>query len=663
MNLKDYLLTFCDDDGIKDEEDVTFKIGLTLTFILISISSIIISSIALGQYILATSFSLGLIQNDLISCCIRLLEFIYATKLCLELLLLYLVVYFGLQHVLGFALTVVLNNLLLKPSGAFNFSIEAVSIRLGLEECEILVRNFIWKNPPQYSRTPYFLKVGELVLQVTSHSVIDAVRKYKAIKVDYLELKNMQCNMEKGVDASASKLNLWSAIGADTPAAEALIRKKYEDSLKKAPPKGALNKMISSVKEKGQASGGPPAPAEQKQVQVSLEEEKEVAASDSDEDLDEDGVQDDLADMRRQKSVKQGAGTGKLLSGNKHAAISKAKAIMRSGHWGVPYKFEVDLFSLRGLKLYAQDLVTAGGSVDEEAFDPSRAIKISCMTMKRRDLTTKVAGFKNRQGLYLDDLVWRLIGGLGNELFATNKMAMSTLLASAAASHTTALAGAVVSTALDSLYTYGPKKLLAEARRASMKMPLLGSSSRGQLLCSPAPSAGVSLYKVSALSVQLLGGRDLRLEGRPLSACFCTVALVAAGQNMPPEAYQTCARTPTAGTVEWQESTELGLVLSLDMQLRIMLFEASLLGSDTYVGEVLLQLGEGIQVSEADCAALLEEDKELDRSEVELQETDAGGLFAVRRVLGVRWPVTSWHSLSVRDLSCAGELQLSLRLH
>lgn len=623
MGMKAYLLSLADREEVLTAADTTFRRGAMLTLICIAISSTAISAVQLATYVAANPVTPALLRADLLACWRSCIDSMRSAKLCSEVLIVCLLGYFGLQHLLGWVLTAWLNNLLLSPTGAFSFSFEAVSVRVGVEECEITVRNFLWKNPPGFERSPHFGQVQELVVQFEGGSLVDAVLEGTAIKVDYLEVKGIHCFMEKSLDGA--RLNLWTAIGAETEAAEQRVRRRWVESLRRT-------NARSGSWAAAQGSRG-----------TSLDSEpldEKPGASDSGESEWDEGCPGDVSPSHQQPAAQA--------------------SDEREWRWGVPFRFDVDLLSVRDLRLYAQDLLHA--SACDSAFDPSRAIKIDLLSLRRRDLSAKADGGKDRRGLYLDDLTWRLIGGLGNELLATNKLAMTRLLATAAASHAVATASAVVGTAIDNIYEYSPKRLLVDAKR-SFRLRHTSSLQRG----TAEGSAGVTLYGLSSLSVSLLAARDLRLLDQPLGTCYCKLSLLAPGRTEAVVKTKSSVHTPTLGAAEWQETFELAPVLSLDYLLRVELFEASLLGKDLRVGSMWLRLGDAANVSERDCEELLKEAEQSgrpqDRSSAVLREEEAGGLFSERRQLGVRWPVVAWHPLlSASHRSSVGALQLALSL-
>ena len=120
------------------------------------------------------------------------------------------------------------------------------------------------------------------------------------------------------------------------------------------------------------------------------------------------------------------------------AAPDAAKKKSKKDAWkgfGVPFRLEIDQLYLIDLRLNAQDFLNAKHTKGSKA----SAIKLQSLTMFRNELTlpTKKKLDKHRRGIYLDDVVWRLVNKLLAELLRHNSIAMMVLLSSAAANNAT----------------------------------------------------------------------------------------------------------------------------------------------------------------------------------------------------------------------------------
>jgi hypothetical protein len=112
---------------------------------------------------------------------------------------------------------------------------------------------------------------------------------------------------------------------------------------------------------------------------------------------------------------------------------------------GRGYKLEIDQLDVYRVKLYAQDLLSSSH------MDRSKAsvITLKAFNMFRTDLTGRPSRKKGgyRRGIYLDEVVARLVNRLLSELILHNSMTMMLILSSAAASNTTTAASSAVSSA------------------------------------------------------------------------------------------------------------------------------------------------------------------------------------------------------------------------
>ena len=112
---------------------------------------------------------------------------------------------------------------------------------------------------------------------------------------------------------------------------------------------------------------------------------------------------------------------------------------------GRGYKLEIDQLDVYRVKLYAQDLLSTS-HVDRSK---ASVITLKAFNMFRTDLTGRPSRQKGgyRRGLYLDEVVTRLVNRLLSELILHNSMTMMLILSSAAASNTTTAASSAVSSA------------------------------------------------------------------------------------------------------------------------------------------------------------------------------------------------------------------------
>lgn len=139
----------------------------------------------------------------------------------------------------------------------------------------------------------------------------------------------------------------------------------------------------------------------------------------------------DEEDVRHQYELSQHSTPTVSAKTNKTQKTDKADA---NKGFGIPYRLEIDQLYLHDVQLHAQDFLNAKHSKDKKA----GVIKLKSLTMFRNELTAapdrRLGG--KRQGIYLDDVVWRLVNKLLSELLRHNSLAMMVLLSSAAANRT-----------------------------------------------------------------------------------------------------------------------------------------------------------------------------------------------------------------------------------
>ncbi len=93
---------------------------------------------------------------------------------------------------------------------------------------EIIVHNFRWHNPPQFTESEYFVNVGELSIEFDAMSVYIAITKAGGksislnekypIKIHHIQLNNARCFIERVNTPDYEGLNLWAALGAENSA-------------------------------------------------------------------------------------------------------------------------------------------------------------------------------------------------------------------------------------------------------------------------------------------------------------------------------------------------------------------------------------------------------------------------------------------------------------
>lgn len=81
-----------------------------------------------------------------------------------------------------------------KPKGSFIMEFGWVSLRVGLDLNELIISDFVWKNPPgRYPHSPYFLKISSCILRFNASSVLRAIYDHReSIIIENLEIENIE---------------------------------------------------------------------------------------------------------------------------------------------------------------------------------------------------------------------------------------------------------------------------------------------------------------------------------------------------------------------------------------------------------------------------------------------------------------------------------------
>jgi hypothetical protein len=370
-----------------------------------------------------------------------------------------------------------------------------------MDENDIVIRDFVFKNPPGY-KSDGFVHVQSMTVAFDLYSVYEAIRYGTSIKIHHFELAGVNVHIEKGTDGVG--LNLWACLGAtnheQAKEVEGSVLKNITRAVKsmsdgtimmvdviaKYNPAyllysgiksgdiqrrmthiaaNSLNVFHGSKKAGKSDSGGSYGEDEERSFEEDATDEDAHSTADS-------SASNPISPPRSEVSYKRQSARHHsrehLHSARNHAHEVDAMidASERSpsnkdfngngNHWGIPYTLSVKEFTLRDVDIFAQDFLSAEHHDTSDL--KSRAIRIRLMNMSGKELTNKLSSetkkklgleSKNcqdvREPIYFDDLVWRLIGKAVNEVFINNKIAVTAILAHAALSHTTSLAAHVVS--------------------------------------------------------------------------------------------------------------------------------------------------------------------------------------------------------------------------
>lgn len=300
---------------------------------------------------------------------------------------------------LGYSVTKYLKYLMNTPSGAFNLNFDWISLRLGLDESEIVLKNFIWKNPDIFSKSPYFVKVQRMGIRFQPETVISAIRNITPIEVSEVEIDGVSVYIER---RPKEGLNLWACLGAGDE-----VDSTADNSIE-----SSVVQSVSSAMKLAQASDDD-------------EIDPDVAPTPSSSNLfsklgfNKEGSKSDDSSINRMDAKDSTAVDPQFdisLDTRASAVASTQKGTeVKTSAWGVPFTFIVNRLDIINITAYVQDYLNATHS----SYNSLNAIKIARIEMRKGDLASK-----NKRGVwkgaFLDDLVWKVIGELVTTLLASN---------------------------------------------------------------------------------------------------------------------------------------------------------------------------------------------------------------------------------------------------
>lgn len=163
----------------------------------------------------------------------------------------------------------------------------------------------------------------------------------------------------------------------------------------------------------------------------------------------------------------------------------------KSPHFGIKYRFQIDLLTVKDLRVHAQELLyPTHGEIND-----SKTIKLSNFTLDKKQLSSKIEKPKNStmnsnmfvnesisekkiekgivDGSYADEILHRIVTVIQYEIVAKNKLSLASNLFGAAANHTASAVRVAATTAkrgvADSVIAHNPKELFHMATRVINK--------------------------------------------------------------------------------------------------------------------------------------------------------------------------------------------------
>lgn len=271
-------------------------------------------------------------------------------------------------------------------------------------------------------------------------------------------------------------------------------------------------------------------------------------------------------------------------------------------HWGVPYKFDCTRFTARNLNFYVKDYLAARHTEHAPIHVPLIEMNYDEMGAFHYSSGNGILGGKDKRiptGLYLDDLMWRIINRLIADLLSSNAFSLlSTVGASGLNQTKNALVGAAHYGAKSSwqmMYNYNPKELVSSAMTGIRKVAHMGAPKLAR-------SPSVQDMQCTKLKVVVGGVRGLTRNGIDFSGtCVCKVELRnQPGQNAKHYQHKSQTCTPSNERDEdgrlvyhFGEAFEIDNLTTLNAELYVRIFQSSVL-KDKNIGEIFLPIRDDV---------------------------------------------------------------------
>jgi hypothetical protein len=435
-----------------------------------------------------------------------------------------------IHRILGFSLGFYLRSILSTPKGGFLMFFDWISLRCGFDNNEIVISGFQWKNPHKFqneTKSKFFILIRKLTIRFDLQSLFDALLgrtdnhgNRSVLRIWSVEIDGLDVRIERGKQKKDG-LNLWAALGADDAKKADEVEAGVRAGLAKAARDvgdglavagqvvgeglhAAGGAMVGGMKTMGkgilkynpvsvvarqfshkgpsgdvcsrsrvqsdtdpvfqdvQVEGNGEREREHGEQPETNEEEEEETWRDNDESCKTWHNNSSTKSTQQERERKSSIFFGFSDKVNAPVVEEKNKA------WGVPFKIEADRFTGRHLEFRVQDFLNASHTDD-------KPIVIPLMDMDRRELTTRgKKGPSNpgghRQGVWLDDLTWKIVNRLIADLLKTNSLSLiATVAASGVNNAATGIAEGshVVGVgAAEQLYQFNPKDIIAGMGRS-----------------------------------------------------------------------------------------------------------------------------------------------------------------------------------------------------
>jgi hypothetical protein len=317
--------------------------------------------------------------------------------ICYTQTVLFLGVFFVFLHrMLGKGLTMLLQSIMMTPSGGYNMSFNWLSLRLGLDESEIVLKDFVWHNTPQFTESPFFVKVKRLAIRFNPNTFVNAVLKGTPISVTDIDIDGVVVYIERH---AVYGLNLWACLGADNQKSDNKIESSVVGNVS-----SAIKKVATLEKQGDAGTEGASKPPMLSKLDSTLRDS--MFFDEADLKTDDENLKDAKEPSKRPGKVSKQASV----------AAMNADGTVKTSAWGVPFTFIVSKLHMTGLLVHAQDYLNAS----HMSYSKLNAIQIRQMAMGRKEFSNPSSSGGPDKGIFLDDLVWRLVGQLVTTLLTAN---------------------------------------------------------------------------------------------------------------------------------------------------------------------------------------------------------------------------------------------------
>lgn len=99
-------------------------------------------------------------------------------------------------------------------SGAFNIHIGWISYRGIFDRNELVISNLIFRNPPQYTKTPFFLLIKEVSVAIDMSSIFSLLVRGEPFVIEHIIVNGLELFVERSDNPDIPVLNVFAALGA-----------------------------------------------------------------------------------------------------------------------------------------------------------------------------------------------------------------------------------------------------------------------------------------------------------------------------------------------------------------------------------------------------------------------------------------------------------------